>query len=165
MKPWTWRQAIIKSSLPSTTRHVLLTLSCHINDAGESAYPSIDLLAMETALSRRAVITHLQSAASMGWIRTSKHGYGDQRWARNEYDPCIPDAFEPFDMDAARPQKGGEPNDKKVVNEDNRLTAKAVNDVHCVDGKVVNVVPAGGKPRARYADRCWIYRFVSRCGC
>lgn len=117
MKPYTWRQAIIRSALPSTTRHVLLTLACHINDAGESAYPSIDLLAFETALSRRAVITHLQNAAALGWIRTSKHGYGGQRWARNEYDPCIPEGFVPLEIPKVVVPEGGEPDDKKAVND------------------------------------------------
>jgi len=135
VKPYTWRQAIIRSGLPSTTRHVLLTLACHINDAGESAYPSIDLLAFETALSRRAVITHLQNAAAWGWIRTTKHGYGGQRWARNEYDPCIPEDFVPLEMPKVVVPEGGEPDDKK-----------AVNDVHSLDSKAVNVVPEGGEP-------------------
>jgi hypothetical protein len=130
---------------------VLLTLACHINDAGESAYPSIDLLAFETSLSRRAVITHLQNAAAWGWIRTSKHGYGGQRWARNEYDPCIPEDFVPLEMPKVVAPEGGEPNDKKAVNEGNRLADKAVNDVHCVDGKVVNDVPEGGEPNDKKA--------------
>lgn len=135
MKPYTWRQAIIRSELPATTRHVLLTLACHINDAGESAYPSIDLLAFETSLSRRAVISHLQAATALGWIRTSKHGFAGQKWARNEYDPRIPDGFVPLDPPSKRAPEGGEPNDKKVVNESNRLSKK-----------VVNVVPEGGEP-------------------
>ncbi|WP_157380970.1 helix-turn-helix domain-containing protein [Burkholderia ubonensis] len=161
MKPYTWRQAIIRSSLPSTTRHVLLTLACHINDAGESAYPSIDLLAFETGLSRRAVITHLQSAAGLGWIRTDKHGYGGQRWARNEYEPCIPDGFIQIEPPKRRTLQGGEPDDKKAVNDVHQLfekavndvpeggepdDKKAVNDVHQLFEKAVNDVPEGGEP-------------------
>ena len=82
---FTWRGAILKSNLPATTRHVLLTLGCHMNDVGESCYPSIDLLCQETGLSNRAVITHLQKANEFGWIQVGRHGFGDSRYWRNEY--------------------------------------------------------------------------------
>jgi len=82
---YSWRGAILKSGLPPTTRHVLLTLSCHMNDAGESCYPSIELLCEETGLSKRAVIMHLQNAADAGWIAVDKHGFKGKKWARNEY--------------------------------------------------------------------------------
>ncbi len=38
LRSWTWRHGILKSDLPATTRHVLLTISCHMNDLGEGAY-------------------------------------------------------------------------------------------------------------------------------
>lgn len=109
MKPWTWRHAIINSPLPPTTRHVLLTLSCHVNDAGEPAYPSTALLAAETGLSERAVVTHLQSAAALGWLIVQKHGYGGQKWARNQYYPRVPDGFELPDRDARGTEAGSVP--------------------------------------------------------
>lgn len=90
MRPYTWRAAILKSGLKPTTRHVLLTLSCHVNDVGQSAYPSTKLLAEETGLSERAVITHLHEASEAGWLRICKHGFGGQKWARNEYYPAMP---------------------------------------------------------------------------
>lgn len=90
VRPYTWRQAIQKSTLPSTTKHVLLNLSCYINDAGQAAFPSIDQQAEDTGLSRRAVITHLKSVEG-SWLSVSKHGYAGQKWARNEYLPRLPD--------------------------------------------------------------------------
>lgn len=90
MRPYTWRQAIQKSRLPSTTKHVLLNLACYINDAGQAAFPSIDQQAADTGLSRRAVITHLKSVEGR-WLSVTKHGYGGQKWARNEYLPRLPD--------------------------------------------------------------------------
>lgn len=90
MRPYTWRQAIQKSKLPSTTKHVLLNLACYINDAGQAAFPSIDAQAADTGLSRRAVITHLKSVEGR-WLSVTKHGYGGQKWARNEYLPRLPD--------------------------------------------------------------------------
>ena len=82
---FSWRSAILKSSIPPTTKLVLLTLSCHMNDAGESCYPSINLLCSETGLSNRAVITHLHNAAEWGWINVRKQGLAGQQWSRNSY--------------------------------------------------------------------------------
>jgi hypothetical protein len=110
MRPYSWRNAILQSTLPATTRHVLLTLSCHVNDAGESCYPSTRRQAEETGLSERAVITHLQKAEALGWLDVKQHGFAGQKWARNEYLPRMPD-------------------NKKALNESQRLEAKALNDV------------------------------------
>lgn len=89
---FSWRTAILKSDLEPTTRHVLLTLSCHMNDAGESCYPSVALLCDETGLSNRAVITHLKKAVESGWIEIDRHGFGDRRYWRNEYKMAWPSA-------------------------------------------------------------------------
>lgn len=131
MKPYTWRQSILDSGLRPTTRHVLLTLSCYINDAGQSAYPSTITLAQKTGLSERAVITNLHEAAKAGWLKIRKHGFGGQKWARNEYYPTTPTGD--FDTEGAEPAsvpkkekkkkalnllpEGTEPNDKKALNE------------------------------------------------
>lgn len=101
---WTWRHAILKSDLPPVTRHVLLTLSCHISDAGDACCPSINDLVRETGLSKNAVIKHLAAAASSEWISVSQHGFRGQKWARNEYRINVPGTV-------ARPEplpKGGE---------------------------------------------------------
>lgn len=82
---FSWRSAILASDLAPTTRHVLLTLSCHMNDAGESCYPSINLLCKETGLSNRAIITHLHNATDLGWVKVKKQGLTGQQWARNSY--------------------------------------------------------------------------------
>ena len=34
---WTWRHAILEAELPATTKHVLLTISCFMNDVGEGS--------------------------------------------------------------------------------------------------------------------------------
>jgi len=130
---YSWRQAILKSSLPPTTRHVLLTLSCHMNDAGESCYPSIELLCEETGLSNRAVITHLKLSEDAGWIEVEKHGFRGRKWARNEYKIAWPERINlPIE----------------AVNVVHHLNDEAVNDVHHLnaqgsersDIKAVNVV-------------------------
>lgn len=87
---FTWRTAIIHSDLASTTRHVLLTLSVHMSEAGESCFPSTARLARETGLSERAICTHLAKASEAGWILKRKIGLAGKKWKRHEYVPQVP---------------------------------------------------------------------------
>jgi len=87
-----WRRALINSTLAATTRHVLLTLSLHMNELGRSCYPSVMTLARETGLSRQSVMTHLGRAADTGWITIIRHGYPGRIWKRNEYTAVLPHA-------------------------------------------------------------------------
>jgi hypothetical protein len=100
---------LLKSSLPSTTRHVLLTLSCHVNDAGEPCYPAVDQLCTETGLSKRAVLDALKRGKEEGWIEISKHGFAGQKWNRNEYRIAWPDKQERGSENLAETEKGGAP--------------------------------------------------------
>lgn len=104
-----WRGNVLKSDLLPVTRHVLLTLACHMNDAGESCFPSIQMLCDETGLSKQTLITHLKIASDSGWIVVGKVGLAGQRWGRNSYQIAWPDS-----------QKGGQggrpPLDEKAVN-------------------------------------------------
>lgn len=127
---FTWREAILQSDLPATTKHVLLTLACHMNDAGESCYPSIERLCNETSLSNRAVITHLQNAKELGWITVEKHGFAGQRWAAHEYFPAWPHHLRDIADSLA-----------KAVNVVHNQKKKVMKEVHNVNEKAVNVVP------------------------
>jgi hypothetical protein len=135
MKPYTWRAAILKSDLPPTTRHVLLTLSCYINDVGQSAYPSTKTLTADTGLSERSVITHLQLAKERGWLKVAKHGFGGQKWAHHEYFPCCPEV----DYDEIPAEKGTEP--------PSAAPEKALNVVP----KALNLLPKGTEPNDKKA--------------
>jgi hypothetical protein len=122
---FSWRTAVLESDLPATTRHVLLTLACHMNDAGESCFPSIAKLCRETGLSNRTVITHLNLAKDSGWLRIGKIGFAGQRWAQNDYRISYPTDTEggeggspPFGAKVVNlTTEGSEPNDRKVVKE------------------------------------------------
>lgn len=126
MKVISWRNAIQKAKLEPTTKLVLFNLSVHMNDAGESCFPSIELQCQYTGLSNRAVITHLKKAEEAGFITKSKHGYGDQRWARNEYvatfppeaelDKAVNDVHDNSEKGSERRSKGSERSDIKAVN-------------------------------------------------
>lgn len=87
---WTWRHAIIESDLPSTTRHVLLTLSCHISDSGRAAAVTVADLVTHTGLSKTAVMLHLKAAEKSGWLAVQKHGLAGVRWNTNEYKIMVP---------------------------------------------------------------------------
>lgn len=103
-RAWTWRHAILRSGLPATTRHVLLTLSCFMNDVGGGCYPTQEQLAEATGLTDRAVRTHLEKAEELGWLGRTEHGFRGQRWRNHEYFAKWP---EPLDVDeGAEPRSG-----------------------------------------------------------
>lgn len=91
---FSWRHAILESDLRPTTRLVLLTLSCHMSDAGDSCFPSTRKLARETGLSERSVISHIKIARQRGWITVGLHGFGGQKWRSHEYVCAVPEGAE-----------------------------------------------------------------------
>ena len=95
------------SDLPSTTKHVLLQLSCYMDLHGGGCFPSIERLMVETSLGKTAVVKHLRLGAERGWITIAKHGYGDRRWARNEYKFAWPGAVQDGRPDASPCPEGG----------------------------------------------------------
>jgi hypothetical protein len=94
MKVWSWRQVILRSSLASTTKLVLLALSSHMNDHGEGCYPSLDTIAQETSLTRKAVITHIANAVAAGLLVKDRLKLSGRKWASNEYRAAIPPEME-----------------------------------------------------------------------
>lgn len=122
---FTWRGLVMKSRLSASTKLVLHTLHGHMNDAGESCYPSIATLCEETSLSNRAVILHLKIAAEVGFIQTSKHGFGGRKWARNDYiatfpaeyidENCVKKATEAVTQGHLEKQQGSDFNDHEAV--------------------------------------------------
>ncbi|PRZ51205.1 Helix-turn-helix domain-containing protein [Paraburkholderia fungorum] len=152
MKSYTWRHAIINSPLPGQTRHVLLTLSCHVNDAGESAYPSVKTLAREADVSEPTVVKHLRIAKLAGWLIVRKHGYGGQKWARNEYLPAIPEGFEIPDWTAEGTKAGLVPSNSGLsteeLNEIKRLETEGAKAGLVPSGEALNGATEGTKPDA-----------------
>ena len=88
---FTWRSAVASKDGPAgVTRHVLLTLSLHMNERGGSCFPSVDTLVEETGLSRPTVVKHLDAAVEAGWLLRGKRGQSGQGWRRNEYVAALP---------------------------------------------------------------------------
>ena len=89
-RAWVWRHAVLDSPLPSTTKLVLLTVSCFMNDLGQGAYRSTKDLARFSSLSERALCSHLQNAVDLGWLAKARRGLNGQRWKRHEYVALLP---------------------------------------------------------------------------
>ena len=96
-KLYDWRSAVASKFGPESpiTRHVLLTLSLYMSPKGDSCFPSVRLLAEETALARTTVMKHLEIAFQVGWIvkieRPQRNGHG---WRRMEYIANVPKDLE-----------------------------------------------------------------------
>lgn len=105
---WSWRHAILQSELPPTTRFVLLTISCHMNDVGGGCYPSTRLLASESGLSERAVCEHIGKAVDAGWLVKTQHGFRGQKWRQNEYAAAWPKPSETPKSDTDSDPETGE---------------------------------------------------------
>ena len=55
-KPYSWKQAVWESQLPSTTKLVLAALGSHLNDMGDSMFPSQKRLAQLCSLTESALL-------------------------------------------------------------------------------------------------------------
>ena len=85
-KLYKWRDRVASSQGPPspTMRHVLLTLSLHM-DEELYCFPSIRLLAERTGLSDKAVRDNLKKAVKLGWIERSSIRGNSQGWRRYEF--------------------------------------------------------------------------------
>lgn len=155
---YSWREAILASNLSCTTKLVLLTLSCHMNDMGQSCFPSVRLLAKESSLSKQSVLTHLALARVEGWITVTEHGFGGQNWRRHEYVIGFPNEAQNSHTDEGGKRgvpplyekvvnvvdEGGQPSHLKVVNHVDR--SRSVNKSINNSGKT----QGAKKPRQRF---------------
>lgn len=143
IKIWSWRHAVAKAELEPLTKLVLYTLALHMNETGEGCYPSLDTLMAESGLARASVVKYLDAAEAAGFIRRKKHGFGGQKWARNEYFAAYPKGFALADASAAPEaekgsspveppfDKGSSPGDKKAVHHVN--SNSSLNSTYYVD--------------------------------
>jgi hypothetical protein len=152
VKSYTWRHAVINSPLQGTTKHVLLVLSCHINDAGEAAYPSTERLSWEAGVSEPTVVKHLRIAKLAGWLVARKHGFGGQGWARNEYFPAIPEGFEVPQFISKRAKRALVPPEAELSTEAlNQLKHEGTEGTKpalAPSGEALNLTAEGTKPDA-----------------
>lgn len=107
---FTWRSAIASPRGPKspTTRLVLLTISLHMSERGDSCFPSTRTISEESGLSHRAVIEHIDVAEKAGWLGKRERKSNGKGWRRMEYVAQVPAAFEvvePTGKAAGRPEQ------------------------------------------------------------
>ena len=121
-----WKHTFMSEHGPEpTTRLVLCALSNHMNENGESCYPSIARLSMETGLNRNTVMRHLKKAVDDGWITRGIKGFSGQGWKRNEYKAAIPEKYQGGCTEQPRYAEGGCSELHKVVAQSN--TSSTIN--------------------------------------
>lgn len=106
IKVWSWRQAIAKAKLESSTKLVLFILANYMNEHGGGCYPTVETITEESGLSDRTVRTHLHKARDAGFIEVRKHGFSGQEWANNEYHARYPEHMVTQDIDENQSKKG-----------------------------------------------------------
>ena len=96
---YVWWDAIMSESGPrSTVRLVMAALFKHMAGDGSKCFPSIPLLAAETALHRATVLEAIREAKADGWIAVDKRPRSGQRGgAYSYYHPLFPSNTVPLD--------------------------------------------------------------------
>lgn len=121
LKVWDWRNYILNHGPDkSAYRHVLLTLSCFMDENGASCYPTIDTLCRASSLSRTTVIKYLKKADSDGWINKKRQGKSGQGWKRNAYTAQIPEKI----SHKVQSEKDGSDNIKRSLSDKKGGSAK-----------------------------------------
>lgn len=76
MKRWQFDKALLASELPGLTKLVLHTLAAKANWPGghipDEYSPSLTKIATLASMSRRAVMTHLNAAEQLGWVKRGR---------------------------------------------------------------------------------------------
>lgn len=153
-KVWDWRGYILEYAPEiAPLRQILLTLSCYMNSAGDSCFPTVDTLVKATSLSKPTVIKYLAMADQEGWIEVSTYGFNGQNWKRNEYKASIP---EKVVKEIYRLSNGGKTGTKTGDSEEKTGDYRAIepfskeHEISISDSenvvKEVNRVHKGGKP-------------------
>lgn len=69
---FSWRTAIVKSELPSTTKLVALVLSLYMSELGEGCFPAYATLGKRASLSRRRTYEHVGKLVEQGWLEKTE---------------------------------------------------------------------------------------------
>ncbi|WP_165480954.1 helix-turn-helix domain-containing protein [Xanthomonas oryzae] len=65
---FSWQSAVTKSYLEPSTKLVLLVIGKHMNQHGQGAFPSYEMIASGTSLNRAIVIRHVDMAIAAGMM-------------------------------------------------------------------------------------------------
>lgn len=135
-----WRAAIVSSDLPATCRHVALTLSLHMNEEGDSCFPSVDTTAAETGLSRRAVQLNITRLVDGQWLKLHR---GGGRGRSNRYVAVLP----PASVAPVVAPSGAPPIDSETVHQKHRIS-NTVSETVFEERERVHLTTRKGAPGA-----------------
>lgn len=69
---FTWRSALLDTHLSASARHVALTLSLHMSERGDNAFPSVETLARECARGKSTIVDALRALEDAGWLEVER---------------------------------------------------------------------------------------------
>ncbi len=102
-----YERAVRRSQLPALTRHALITLASHIDEAtgviSDGSSPSFATLIAETGMSRSTLAVHLTRAVAAGWLHRESPSKADalRHHARTRYTLTVPAGVDLADDTAA----------------------------------------------------------------
>lgn len=105
---FSWRSSICDSDLPPTARHVALTLSLHMNERGESCFPTVATLVGETGLCERTVRDAIRLLGESGWLTKEVRYTPVGRQTSNLYTASVPELRGAADAPSGVQQMQGE---------------------------------------------------------
>jgi putative DNA primase/helicase len=88
---FTWRERFMSSRLPSNSKLLLHTLSCHMDSSGRSCYPTQEQIGKEASMNLKTVRAHIKICVDTGWIKKYRHTSGEQEFWNYGYIAKLPD--------------------------------------------------------------------------
>lgn len=85
---FTWRAAVADSDMRSTAKLIAFALSLFMSEAGDSCFPSLDMLAQKTSTSRSTVSGGIKTLVDEGWLGKKK---GGGRGRSTRYTATVPE--------------------------------------------------------------------------
>lgn len=82
---YSWRSSLLKSDLTSSEKLVGVIIHSYANPHGGGAFPSQETISGDASLSRQHVNKCISTLIERGFLTKTKHGFGGQKWKRNEY--------------------------------------------------------------------------------
>ena len=111
---FTWRSAIAQAGSPlrPVARHVALTISLHMSELGDSAFPSLRTLEQETGLHRETIVRALRELEDAGFLEITR---GGGRGHANRYRATVPKgSVEPILPSRREPATSGDAGERSA---------------------------------------------------
>ena len=88
---YTWINRVLGSGLKSSSKLLLLVLSCHMNSDGRSCYPTQEQLVSETSMDIKTIRRHTGKCIDAGYIQQYLHKTDNQKYWNYGYIATLPE--------------------------------------------------------------------------